>query len=278
MDYQKIYDELVARCVPRGLDKTKHEGYFEIHHIIPKCLGGSDEKSNLVMFTGREHFIAHLLLYKIHPNCAGLTYSAFMMGYTNKNSKNYQTLKEKVAHLNSNKNLGKLKVDYTGYKFGRLLAIEYFPEYIHKERRIPKWRCICECGNTCFVATQLITTQRVKSCGCLATESKSKRFKGLEKSSDTRMKISETLKSKNLNPWENTRLGADGLHKWSVADQLYEIWLNSGKLKSKNFTTLLNSQNNTNYSRSYYKTLVRYFIGGWVPLEDEEWIKFSKGN
>lgn len=48
--------------------------YYESHHIIPKCLlkHKSDKivngKWNLVKLTGREHFIAHLLLWKISKN------------------------------------------------------------------------------------------------------------------------------------------------------------------------------------------------------------------
>jgi hypothetical protein len=40
--------------------------YKERHHIVPKCLGGSDAKNNLVDLTAREHFICHWLLVKMH--------------------------------------------------------------------------------------------------------------------------------------------------------------------------------------------------------------------
>ena len=40
-------------------------GYTETHHIIPKCLGGSNESSNLVRLSARQHFICHLLLTKM---------------------------------------------------------------------------------------------------------------------------------------------------------------------------------------------------------------------
>jgi hypothetical protein len=36
--------------------------YSEIHHIVPKSLGGSDDGTNLIKLTAREHFFAHLLL------------------------------------------------------------------------------------------------------------------------------------------------------------------------------------------------------------------------
>ena len=40
-------------------------GYSEKHHIIPKSLGGNNDKSNLVSLTAKEHFICHLLLTKM---------------------------------------------------------------------------------------------------------------------------------------------------------------------------------------------------------------------
>jgi len=36
----------------------------EWHHILPKSMGGSNRKINKVALTGREHFIAHLLLVR----------------------------------------------------------------------------------------------------------------------------------------------------------------------------------------------------------------------
>jgi hypothetical protein len=40
-------------------------GYFEKHHIVPKCLGGTNDPSNIVCLTAREHFICHVLLVKM---------------------------------------------------------------------------------------------------------------------------------------------------------------------------------------------------------------------
>lgn len=61
MDYTKIYNDLVQKARSQVLpDGT----YVEHHHIQMKCLGGSDDKSNIVAFTPRQHYIAHLLLFK----------------------------------------------------------------------------------------------------------------------------------------------------------------------------------------------------------------------
>jgi hypothetical protein len=63
MNYERIYDGLVQRA----LDRVP-EGYVERHHILPKCMGGSDDKSNMVALYPEEHFVAHVLLLKIHKN------------------------------------------------------------------------------------------------------------------------------------------------------------------------------------------------------------------
>lgn len=61
MNYQAIYSSLIAKRKAK-----KPRGYSEKHHIIPRCLGGSDDRNNLVRLTAREHFIAHRLLAKVH--------------------------------------------------------------------------------------------------------------------------------------------------------------------------------------------------------------------
>lgn len=67
--YTKCYFRIISNAQARN-HKTKRQaklelGYVERHHIIPRSIGGSDEKSNLVYLTAREHFICHLLLIKM---------------------------------------------------------------------------------------------------------------------------------------------------------------------------------------------------------------------
>ena len=58
--YTKWYHSIIDRAKNRV-----HNGYTELHHIIPKCLGGLDTVDNLVELTAREHFICHWLLTKM---------------------------------------------------------------------------------------------------------------------------------------------------------------------------------------------------------------------
>ena len=62
MDYALAYNRLIAMARKRGAI----DGYSERHHVLPRALGGSDDSSNLVSLTAREHFIAHLLLARMH--------------------------------------------------------------------------------------------------------------------------------------------------------------------------------------------------------------------
>lgn len=39
-------------------------GYVEEHHILPRSMGGGNNKDNLVKLSAKEHYIAHLLLWK----------------------------------------------------------------------------------------------------------------------------------------------------------------------------------------------------------------------
>ena len=58
--YTKWYYHIIKVARDRILD-----GYTEKHHIVPKSLGGSNRKDNIVSLTAREHFICHWLLTKM---------------------------------------------------------------------------------------------------------------------------------------------------------------------------------------------------------------------
>ena len=82
MNYSKIYNDLINKAKNRLII-----GYYEKHHIIPKCIGGSDEEKNIVNLTPEEHYIAHQLLVKINPGNYSLAYAATMMTVKRTNNK-----------------------------------------------------------------------------------------------------------------------------------------------------------------------------------------------
>lgn len=73
MNYQEYIENLIkVRCVLPG-------SYSEVHHIIPKCLGGSDEQSNLITLLPEEHIEAHYLLCQLYPDNSRLKYALTCM-------------------------------------------------------------------------------------------------------------------------------------------------------------------------------------------------------
>ena len=96
MDYQKHYSLLINRAIDRQLI-----GYVEIHHILPRCMGGSDDKDNLVSLTPEEHYVAHLLLVKIYPEEPKLLFAVHRMTHKNqkklKNRKMYGWVRRKFV-------------------------------------------------------------------------------------------------------------------------------------------------------------------------------------
>jgi hypothetical protein len=67
VEHQKIYDAIVKKA--KSENRIKHIGvYYENHHILPKCLRGSNAKENLVLLTAREHYICHRLLLFIYKS------------------------------------------------------------------------------------------------------------------------------------------------------------------------------------------------------------------
>lgn len=94
MNYQKIYDDICKRGQERILPD---EIYTEKHHIVPKCLGGGNEESNITVLTAREHFIVHYILAKkLYPKSRNLWYALWRMCSINDNQRNRATPSSKL--------------------------------------------------------------------------------------------------------------------------------------------------------------------------------------
>jgi hypothetical protein len=65
--YTNWYYSIINKALSTQRKKNKNS-YFENHHIIPRSIGGINNKSNLVLLTFKEHFLCHWLLTKICIN------------------------------------------------------------------------------------------------------------------------------------------------------------------------------------------------------------------
>ena len=105
--YKKWYDMIIDNAKNRDL-----EGYKERHHIIPKCIGGSNEKDNLINLTAREHFICHWLLTKCVTNtfyqkkmlnALGKFVQESSKQQRNLNSRQYEIARKAISKANKNR-------------------------------------------------------------------------------------------------------------------------------------------------------------------------------
>ena len=173
MNYLNHYNNLITRAKNRNLEE-----YTESHHIVPRCMGGPDEKFNLVDLTPEEHYTAHLLLIRIHPNNRELVYAAVMMtiGCKNHNrSKNklYGWLRRKhsnamhTAQLGSNNSqFGKIWVYSKELGISRKIKLDDLSLYIKqgwiKGRNLKKKKC--EWCNREFFVRKFSTKSCSKEC------------------------------------------------------------------------------------------------------------------
>jgi hypothetical protein len=65
--YSRWYRNIIHKAQTESRKKGEGE-YYENHHILPKSLGGNNDKRNLVLLTAKEHFICHILLVQMADN------------------------------------------------------------------------------------------------------------------------------------------------------------------------------------------------------------------
>src|SRR5574343_287080 len=153
------------------LSKPDTTGYTEKHHILPKSMGGSDSKTNLIQITSRKHFLAHYLLTKCvkqkTPSWYSMVKAFNMMNSSSRtqqryiNSRLYESnrkhMTETMSVLQTGENSSQfgskwihhpytkhvMKIKNTepipfGYKIGRSVKCVGFDLYVLNESKILK--------------------------------------------------------------------------------------------------------------------------------------------
>jgi len=135
--YSKVYFSTIEKAVQRGWKKARGR---ERHHIIPHSLGGSNDKSNLVYLSCREHFLCHWLLVKMTKGeyYHKMVYALMGMRATNEHQERYHTVftarvyeKYRIEHAEYHSKLMKSK-NLVAWNKGRKLEGEELEQ--HRER------------------------------------------------------------------------------------------------------------------------------------------------
>jgi hypothetical protein len=295
MNYKKVYQDLVNKAKLRGHNKAQLSGYFESHHITPKCLGGDNSKDNLVLFTAREHVIAHKLLWKSYPDNHSLmwAYKRTVNSHSGiLTSREVEKARNSVADYMSKRVVTqetkeKIRKTLTGHKRsqesiekGRTSQIGQKRSEETKAKLNEAWDRRKERGWTHDASSRAKISIAGKG-RKLSEETKnkmSKARKGKPPSNTCRDAGSEYQKS--LMPWERStvKFNKERLHKWVFADYYQELWEFSGKLKCQRFRTFVNNLQNSEFSLDYFTTIIDMFFAGWIPEEDPQWTSRFRGD
>ena len=129
MFIQNKYYNWYCNIIQNAQTRTMLTEYFENHHIVPRSLGGTNDKSNIASLTAREHFICHILLTKftIGNSLHKMLYAANMMCQISReyqhrhmpSSRLYEIVKRKFGIMHSARLTGKKLSEEHKEKLGK---------------------------------------------------------------------------------------------------------------------------------------------------------------
>lgn len=92
---KSTYEEFIQNILDTRGRFACGDEYHERHHIVPKCMNGSNDEENLIDLFAKEHFEAHRLLALENQDNHSLVYAWHMMSITNNNDqRNYEITAE----------------------------------------------------------------------------------------------------------------------------------------------------------------------------------------
>lgn len=100
MELQQKYNDYINNIL-KSRGRFNCIGYKERHNIVPRCLGGSNNKDNLIDLYAEEHYIAHKLLALEQPDNKSLINAWMMMAYPKSSTqqRKYEISPEDYAFL-----------------------------------------------------------------------------------------------------------------------------------------------------------------------------------
>ncbi len=183
MNYKKHYDLLINKAVNNSY--TGYTGYVEQHHIIPRCVGGNNNKDNIVALLPEEHYVAHQLLVKIYPDNKKLLYAAIMMIPNSKqqcrDNKLYGWLRRRYSEQRKKDTIGKNNPSYNKKWYYhpitmqtiKVLPEDVLPEYLPGRKPNVKDRYCRTCG----VYVDTVSRRNSKEKLCTVCKDKQQTYK-----------------------------------------------------------------------------------------------------
>jgi hypothetical protein len=221
----KDYNNFIEECRIKYYDDSsiKHK-----HHIIPKHMGGTDDKENIILLSIEDHYIAHILLANSFPakdprRRSNLS-SAILIKRGLDNPEKMIEYCESLKGKN-NPNYGKKWSDEKKKEFSKRQKITMSDENIRKKMRKPK--------------------AQTDKMGKYDKNGVKNPFYGKTHSNETKKKLSEArkgIKPANIRKIEIDNVVYEGLNNASIATGIKgtTIWhrINSKNKKYENYKYL----------------------------------------
>lgn len=191
------YEEFIQNILDTRGRFACGDEYHERHHILPKCMGGTNDEDNLIDLYAKEHFEAHRLLALENPDNDKLVYALWCMSnvkneYTGERYQitagEYEEVRKVYSETASHKYAGDGNPMYGVHRFGE--NSPHYGKQMSEEAR------------------KKISEARVgKYCGENSPNFGNHRFAGenhplfgKHPSDETRKKISDKMKERYSNP------------------------------------------------------------------------------
>lgn len=265
MDYARIYNNLISKRETHRLNKSKTV-FTELHHILPKCLGGTDCCNNLIRLTGKEHFIAHRLLSKIHHDSKPLSLAVLLMSrigsYTIHSSREIERLRQLASSYSSESLKEKwCDEDYAREMSGLMRELWSTPEFRKK---------VSDSLKETFNKPEMKSKVKKARTELWETPEYRQAMDKLMASDEYRKAVS----SGHLDKFLPDLFTKDDVRHdlWEKADQLF--FLMEGNDSEIIPTSILKLCDLSREVRQQSKALTNRFKSGWNPLEDQRWLAY----
>lgn len=189
--YLRIYIKIIERC--KLMNDEDFSGYCEIHHILPRCMGGTNVKENLIKMPVRYHIIAHMVIVEAYPEIAGLRMALVLI--TGKNKK----------------------------RAGREEGLTKISSKLVAKMREEAWRKLKEIGKSSEHRRKISETLKGRKIPRDIVEKIASKLRGRKMSDEQRKRMSELLKGKKRSPETLKRMSAAMLGKKLSAETRHKM-------------------------------------------------------
>ena len=256
------YEEFINNILETRGRNGCGEEYHETHHIVPKCMGGNNDKENLIDLFAREHFEAHWLLALENSENEKLVYAWWMMAHTNNaNQRDYEITAEEYeeARIIFSKTQSRIQKERLKDKNNHPMYGKSFSE--KSREKMSRSHKGCQSWNKGKKASEETRKKISESCKGRKLSEETKRklselAKGRTHSEETRKKLSTLNSGKNngmygrngeLNPFYGKH------HTYETKQKIKEKTIGrkvSEETKQK-ISNSLKGENNPNYGKDF---------------------------